>query len=160
MRVARCLHVALPLLVGVVVYVAWRSTEVTLVGWLPSSVVAALRGLASRVPLPAVVVGTAPDLAWGWSFGAAMGIVWKGRPLARNKLAWLGGGALVAAYAEIGQLWQLPPGRFDVVDLFAIVLGYAVGAAITSRPTSPRSTPSPRLLPHDRDRSAIRCTRG
>lgn len=156
----RWLHVAVPLVLGVLVYVAWRSTEVTLVRWFPSSIVSALRALAAHVPLPAFVVGTAPDLAWGWSFGAMMGIVWAGRPMSRRKIGWLGAGALVAAYAEIGQLWQLPPGRFDLVDLAAIVLGYAIGAALTSRSKSEKSTPSPPRLPQSRDREAIPNTRG
>lgn len=160
MRLTRWIHVVVPLVLGVLVYVAWRSTEVTLVRWFPSSIVTSLRALAAHVPLPAFVVGTAPDLAWGWSFGAMMGIVWAGRPMSRRKIGWLGAGALVAAYAEIGQLWQLPPGRFDVVDLAAIVLGYVIGAAITSRATSERSTPSQTRLPPSRDQEAIPNTRG
>ena len=160
----RAAHVVVPLVLGVLVYVGWRSTEVTLVGWVPSSIVTALRGFAAHVPLPSIVVGTAPDVAWGWSFGAMMGIVWNGRPWSRRKIGWLCAGALVAAYAEIGQLWQLPPGRFDVVDLLGIVVGYAIGVALgsrlTSTSTSPRSTPSPRPLPRDRDQSEIPCTRG
>jgi hypothetical protein len=159
-RVTRWAHVVVPLVLGALVYVAWRSTEVTLVGWFPSSIVTVLRAFAARVPLPALVVGTAPDVAWGWSFGAMMGIVWNGRPSSRRKVGWICAGALVAAYAEVGQLWQLPPGRFDVVDLLGIVVGYAIGVAITSRATSPRSTPSPRPLPRDRDQSEIPCTRG
>lgn len=168
MRLTRWAHVVVPLVLGVLVYVAWRSTEVTLVRWFPSSIVSALRAFAAHVPLPAFVVGTAPDLAWGWSFGAMMGIVWAGRPMSRRKIGWLCAGVIVAAYAEIGQLWQLPPGRFDVVDLAAIVFGYAIGAAltsrvssnVTSRSTSEKSTPSPPRLPQSRDREALPNTRG
>lgn len=130
MRVA--LHVVLPLVLGVLVYVAWRTTDVELVTWLPEASVRALRGSIGRLPLPAAVLGSAPDAAWGWAFGAALALVWRGRPL-RAKRWWLGGGAIVAAYAEIGQLWGVPPGSFDVIDLAAIVVGYALGAALASR---------------------------
>lgn len=157
---SRAAHVVVPLVVGVLVYVAWRSSDVRLVGWFPESLVRSLRAFASHVPLPSVVLGSGPDLAWGWSFGAAMGIVWQGRPLTRKKIGWLLAGASVAAYAEIGQLWQLPPGRFDVIDLVSIVLGYAIGVALTSRSTSRRSTPSQPLLPLDRDQSGSPSTRG
>ena len=149
-----------PLVVGVLVYVAWRSTDVRLVGWFPESMVLAMRAFASHVPLPSVVLGSGPDLAWGWSFGAAMGIVWQGRPLSRKKLGWLLAGAAVASYAEIGQLWQLPPGRFDPIDLASIVLGYAIGVLLTSRSTSRKSTPSPSLRQPDRDQACSPSTRG
>lgn len=137
------LHVVLPLVLGVLVYVAWRTTDVQLVTWLPDALVRALRGSLGRIPLPDFVRGSAPDAAWGWSFGAALALVWRGRPL-RAKARWLAGGALVAAYAEVGQLWGLPPGRFDVIDLFAIVLGFAIGAAIASR-SGRRSVKEPGL---------------
>lgn len=42
-------------------------------------------------------------------------------------------GGVVAAYAEIGQLWQLPPGTFDIVDLIAIVGAYALATFIVLR---------------------------
>lgn len=125
-------HVVLPLVLGVLVYVAWRTTDVELVTWLPDAIVRALRGSIGRIPLPRVVLGSAPDAAWGWSFGAALALVWRGRPL-RAKRAWLAAGALVAAWAEIGQLWGVPPGRFDVFDLVAIVAGYAAAVVVVSR---------------------------
>src|SRR5262249_40613907 len=152
--------VVVPLLVGALVYVAWRTTDVRLVTWLPSSLVLTLRTSIGKLPLPGFLLGSAPDLAWGWAFGAAMGLVWRDRPLAKAKASWLGAASLVAAWAEVGQLWQLPPGRFDPIDLASIVLGYAIGAFLTSRPTPLRSTPSPRPHPHDCDQSATPSTRG
>lgn len=126
------LQVLAPLVLGIAVYVAWRTTDVVLVTWLPHAVVHALRTTLGAVPLPRVVVGSAPDFAWAWAFGAALALVWQSRPL-RVKAPWLVAGALLASYAEIGQLWGLPPGTFDIIDLIAIAVGYALGAAIASR---------------------------
>ena len=129
MRVS--LHVLAPLLLGVVVYVAWRTTDVLLVGWLPIAIVHALRTTLGALPLPRVVAGSAPDLAWAWAFGAALALVWRGRTW-RVKAPWLAVGLLVAAGAEVGQLWGVPAGTFDVVDLVAIVVGYVLGAVVAS----------------------------
>lgn len=127
MRVA--LHVLVPLLLGVVIYVAWRTTDVTLVGWMPIAIVHALRSTLGALPLPRVVAGSAPDLAWAWAFGAALALVWRGSAW-RAKAPWLALGLLLAACAEVGQLWGVPPGTFDVVDLLAIVVGYVLGVAV------------------------------
>jgi hypothetical protein len=53
--------------------------------------------------------------------------VWDGAAR-REKLWWLAAGGLLAASVEIGQLVRVVPGTFDVFDLVAIVLGYALAA--------------------------------
>ena len=47
----------LPLVLGVVFYVAWRTEEVRVVTWLPLAVVRALRASIGRIPMPAIVIG-------------------------------------------------------------------------------------------------------
>jgi hypothetical protein len=136
MRRAIALHVVLPLILGALIYVAWRSDRVELVTWLPSSTVAAARDGARSFSLPRIVLGSAPDAAWGWSFGAALALVWRDRPGKRRR-AWLVVGACVAAYAEVGQLWGLPPGTFDVIDLLSIVGAYALAAFVILRRHEP-----------------------
>jgi hypothetical protein len=125
------LLVAAPLVLGALVYVAWRPTDVVLVGWLPAVIVHALRTTLGSWHLPRVIVESAPDLAWAWAFGAALALVWRARPW-RAKAPWVAVGLIVAASAEIGQLWGVPPGTFDVMDLAAIVVGYALGATAAS----------------------------
>lgn len=137
-------QVVLPLVIGALIYVAWRREEVLLVSWLPASTVhAARRGLGGWA-VPRLILASGADAAWGWSFGAALALVWRGRE-SRARTFWLVVGGAVAAYAEIGQLWGLPPGTFDIVDLIAIVGAYALAAFIVlrtgaSRETAPRPT--------------------
>lgn len=126
------LLIVVPLVLGAGVYVAWRPADVVLVGWLPATVVRALQATLGAWHPPRVVVDSAPDLAWAWAFGAALALVWRARPW-RAKAPWLAAGLVVAAFAEIGQLWGVPPGTFDVIDLAAIVVGYALGATAASR---------------------------
>jgi hypothetical protein len=127
-------HVVGPLVIGTLTYAAWRSTDVRIVAWMSRIAprgVAAMQGTgASRAP--ALILGSLPDAAWAWAFGAALSLVWLGRAW-REKAAWLAAGAVLALLAEIGQALGVVPGTFDVIDLVAIALGYAAGAALASR---------------------------
>ena len=136
------LHVALPLVIGTLAYAAWRSSDVRVVAWLSRIAprgVAATQGTGAA-HVPAMFVGSLPDAAWAWAFGASLSLVWYGRTW-REKAAWLGAGALIALFAEIGQAIGIVPGTFDVVDLAAIAVGFAIGAWLAGRrrgiPASP-----------------------
>jgi hypothetical protein len=125
-------QVLLPLVIGVVIYVAWRREEVLLVSWLPAATVHAARSGLGGWAVPRLILASGADAAWGWAFGAALAVVWRGRK-SRARTFWLVAGGAVAAYAEIGQLWGLPPGTFDIVDLIAIVGAYALAAFLVLR---------------------------
>jgi hypothetical protein len=128
------LHVVLPLVIGLALYMAWRSKEVHVVGFMtrlaPRGARAVQGAGASRVP--ALLMGSLPDALWAWAFGATMALVWHGAPW-REKRAWLGAGALVALFAEVGQAVHVVPGTYDVADLVAIAAGYVLGAVLASR---------------------------
>ena len=128
------LHVIVPLAIGTLAYAAWRSTDVRIVSWMSWAAPGGVRALHDAGPsrAPALVLGSLPDAAWAWAFGAALSLVWLGRPW-REKALWLGGGAVLALFAEIGQALGVVPGTFDVLDLVAIALGYAAGATLASR---------------------------
>ena len=131
------LHVGLPLVLGVLAYVAWRSTDVRVVAWVSRIAphgASAVRnaGSSALARVPALIAGSLPDAAWGWAFGAALALVWRGRSW-REKRAWMGSGAMVALAAELGQAVHVVPGTYDHADLAAIALGYVLGALLAGR---------------------------
>jgi hypothetical protein len=151
----------MPLAVGTLTYAAWRSTDVRIVTWMSRIAPRGVRTLHDALApdgsrATAVILGSLPDAAWAWAFGAALSLVWLGRPW-REKLPWLGGGALLALFAEIGQAMGVVPGTFDVVDLVAIALGFAAGAMLAGRrrvsaaETAPRPTRAPSRAPSRSD---------
>ncbi len=127
-------HVVVPLAIGTLTYAAWRSTDVRIVSWMSRIAPRAVRALHDAGPsrAPAMILGSLPDAAWAWAFGAMLSIVWLGRP-SRQKAPWLAAGMVLALLSEIGQAIGVVPGTFDVVDLVAIALGYAAGAMIAGR---------------------------
>jgi hypothetical protein len=138
-------HVAFPLVVGAVAYASWRATDVRLVAWmarLAPGGLAMLRGAArSHARAPGLILGSLPDAAWAWAFGASLSLLWIGRPW-REKAPWLGAGAMLAVLTELGQAAGLVPGTFDPCDLVAIALGFAGGAALAGRVGRPVPSPA------------------
>lgn len=140
--------VVLPLALGVLAYLALRAPGIRLFSWAHAvgldGLVAAIRAASAplRDRLPAWVVGSGPDAAWAFAFGAAVGLVWRGRS-SRAAWAWRVGCGLVAIFIEAGQGLGVVPGVFDALDLASMALGYALGCAITSRSrTCPADTSS------------------
>lgn len=131
------LHVVLPLALGTLAYAAYRSrsggADVPLVAWLARvGATDAARATIGRAPLPRAIGGALPDLAWAWAFGAALSLVWRNQPI-RDAAPWLAAGALAAIGAEVAQAAGLVAGTFDVLDVVAIGVGYALGAIVARR---------------------------
>ena len=128
------LHVALPLLLGLALYLTWRSKDVHVVAFVsrfaPRGVDAVHGAGSARVP--ALVMGSLPDALWAWAFGATMALVWRGKSW-EEKRPWLGAGAFVALFAEVGQALRVIPGTYDHADLVAIAAGYVLGAVVATR---------------------------
>ncbi|HEY1957024.1 MAG TPA: hypothetical protein VGH28_15500 [Polyangiaceae bacterium] len=111
-------HVALPLALGALSYLVWRSA---LPFW-PSHV-------ALWKSAPSVLRDHFADGAWGWALGAFVSIVWLGERTPR-RAAWIGVAALVAGGVECLQYAHVLRGAFDPVDL-VVQVGAVVLAAST-----------------------------
>ena len=111
-------HVALPLALGALSYLVWRSA---LPMW-PSHV-ALWKGA------PAVLRDHFADGAWGWALGGFVSIVWLGERASRRAV-WIGLAALVAAGVECLQYTHVLRGAFDPVDLVVQVGAVVVAATI------------------------------
>lgn len=130
---AALLHVVAPLAAGVLLYLALRAPDIRLFAWMRAlsldPAVAAIRALAApvRPHTPGWLAGSAPDGAWAYAFGAALGLMWRGAERRRGARAWLAAGAAITAFLEIGQAAGVVPGVFDPLDLVFMLGGYALG---------------------------------
>jgi len=136
-RLLRFLNVILPLGLGSLIYLGWRTSSLRMFDWVDSlglaGPVSALRnGLSeSMPPLPDWVLYSFPDAAWVYSFTAVNWLIW-GTTDSRERSFWLALGVLLAAGSELGQWASLVPGTFDPTDLGLIVLAAPL-ALFTSR---------------------------
>jgi hypothetical protein len=136
-RLLRFLNVILPLGLGSLIYLGWRTSSLKMFDWVDSlgltGPVSALReGLSESLPsLPDWVLYSLPDAAWVYSFTAVNWLIW-GTTDSRERSFWLALAALLAGGSELGQWASLVPGTFDPTDLSLIVLAAPL-ALITSR---------------------------
>lgn len=133
------LHVALPLLLGGALYLGARADGIALFHWVDAlglgRTLDAIR-LVTRplaLALPRVILGSAPDAAWAYAFGAAIALVWMNEARSRGARAWLAVGMIVTVSLELAQLGHFIPGVFDPIDLLAMAGGYALGARHLAR---------------------------
>jgi hypothetical protein len=132
------LHVVLPLVLGGALYLFLRRDDIALfdavdalgLGRALDGARLVTHSCATLVPRP--ILGSAPDAAWAYAFGAALGLVWRGEMATRAARVWIGGGFAIALGIELAQSIHLIPGVFDPIDLAAIAVAYPVGACVTS----------------------------
>jgi hypothetical protein len=147
------LHVVMPIALGGALYLSFRNDDIALFRWVEAlglgHALDAARTVTRRLLpwLPRVVLGSAPDMAWAWAFGAALAMVWRAEPATIAARAWLGAGFAIAVGIEVGQGLGIVPGVFDPVDLVAIGVGYASGAHVVLRAGRHADVRQTRVLP-------------
>ena len=139
------LHVALPMLVGGLIYVCWRDPGLTMfkwfraLGWEPTILQLRLAAAAGTAALPFWFVYSLPDGLWVYALTAFMGHVWSGSRASVSKIACLGAGPVLGAGSELGQLAHLVPGSFDWTDLVFYLAAGALAVFAVARSNSKRS---------------------
>lgn len=135
------LHVVLPLVLGLMVYVVFRRSDLRLFQWMHSlhldRCVAVTRVAFApiRVHTPGWLAGSLPDAAWAYAFGASLALVWRGTSDRLGARAWWAIGAVVTATLEVGQAAHLIPGVFDTTDLAMMMIAFGLAVAhLRSRP--------------------------
>jgi hypothetical protein len=128
-------YCALPILVGGLIYLAFRDTSLLMfrwAGWIGmDSAIEAMRvhSLPHRAAIPDWVLFSVPDGVWVFACTAFFARLWHDGHWA-FRVFWIGLGPALAIGGELGQLpfIGLVPGTFDPADLlFYIVSG---GAAL------------------------------
>jgi len=143
-----CLFVILPLIIGGLIYITLRSTDLTMFRWFENlgfeNAIIYLRNQIDWKNLPDWVKYNLPDLAWVFSFTSALYLVLKKNPSILS-LVGLTIPLLLGIISELGQLIQIVPGTFDPLDL-AFYFGGAIlpvlSLSILEKPT-PTNTNRP-----------------
>lgn len=125
------MHVAMPLVAGILIYLLWRSPSLVVFHWLAGigflEPVLALRSFAQPIgpAMPHWVLFSLPDGLWAYSLSSAILLAWQGHS-SRSWLIWFVLAAILGLFSEIGQYMDLVPGTFDFADALCYVIGSAV----------------------------------
>ena len=136
-------HVALPILLGGVIYVCWREPNLLMFRWLRAlgleSKVDNLRFLTApaRSFIPHWMIYSLPDGLWVYALTALMIFLWRNETSLTGRFIWISLGPLLGAGAEIGQLAGFVPGTFDFADLFVCLIAPAFAILFTSTKSIP-----------------------
>ena len=126
--------VIVPILVGGIVYLTWRSPRLLMFAWMEhlglASFVLELRVLGAPLSpfVPDIVRFSLPDAAWAYAATSWLTYLWRWQ---QHPLRWIfiTFGPVAVLGGELGQLVGLVPGTFDVHDLWLSAIGAALGAA-------------------------------
>ena len=112
----------LTLLLGGLVYISFRQDTLKMFSWFDrvnlSGVISELR--LSTLPLtdhlPNWFLYSLPDGLWLFSYLSVLLVVWD-NTISKQNIHWLLLVPAVAVFSEIGQLFGVVPGTFDIFDL-------------------------------------------
>jgi hypothetical protein len=121
-RTLALLHVVVPIAIGGLIYLAWRSPTLLMFRWLDLaglSVQPLRNAVGSFAPDSPMIAFSLPTALWAYAVVSFFCLVWY--PLqgvfAR---AWIGIGCAVAIGSEVAQAVQFIPGTFERVDLLTV----------------------------------------
>ena len=118
----------LTLLLGGMVYVSFRTDSLTMFKWFAAlsldTTIETLREttLTIKQYFPDWFLFSPPDGLWIFSYVSLMLLLWKNEVNKQN-LFWIFMVPLIAIASELGQLFNMVPGTFDLVDLTFYLLG-------------------------------------
>jgi len=132
------LHAALPMLVGGLIYVLFRTPHLLMFQWFETlgidGPIAAARvhTMPLADSLPEWIRFSVPDGSWVWSATATMSLIWHDKG-GWGRWFWISLGAAIAIGSELIQLYPPMPGVFDPVDLVAYAVAHVAALGLASR---------------------------
>ncbi|GHB44525.1 hypothetical protein [Mongoliitalea lutea] len=128
-RLKKTLIVIIPLLVGGLIYIIFRVDTLIMFRWFESigiqDLIIFLRSLKSEINLPEWIIYSLPDGLWIFSFTYCMLVIWDFK-LTKNSFFWITIAPIIGLVSELGQLINIVPGTFDIVDLIIVTLSTAI----------------------------------
>lgn len=128
------IHVILPLVIGGLIYVCFRSLSLRLFDWFEiiglNSFLLSIRNLtySFKTDLPLWVYFSLPDGLWVYSFSSALIIFWD-NDFKKFKL-WSLIPLVLSVLIEILQVFDFFPGTFDFIDLIFSIMGLLISKII------------------------------
>ena len=124
--------VALPLLLGGLIYILFRAESLKMFTWFEamglSDFIKNIRK-ARVFSVPEWVIFSLPDALWLFSFSNIMLILW-GYKLSKQSIIWIFAAPIIGLISEFGQAVSVVPGTFDLLDLiflfFASILPFII----------------------------------
>ena len=110
------------LLLGGLVYISFRQDTLKMFRWFDSinlsAVISELRLLTLPLSdhLPNWFLYSLPDGLWIYSYLSVLLVVWD-NVISKHNIHWLLLVPMIAIFSEIGQLFKIVPGTFDILDL-------------------------------------------
>ena len=131
------LHVTVPVLLGGLIYVAFRSPEHLLFQWAHAArldgLVAALREICGSIrPSSEWLLFSLPDGLWLYGFACFMHVTWRGNGVEACGWRWLP--LALALGSETAQGLGILQGTFDPADVVTYLAAFAVAAMRTPQP--------------------------
>jgi len=111
--------VVVPLTLGVVVYIGWRSTTLLVFGWM-EIVGIPVDIWRSTVTLPPLILYSFPDGCWVFAGTSWMFLIWK------RLNSWVAVFVLLGTGSEVGQGVGIIPGTFEWNDLTSYIAGFTI----------------------------------
>lgn len=118
----------LTLIFGGLIYVLFRSESLTMFKWFASLSLDApieyLRETTVSIKpfLPQWFLFSLPDGLWVFSYCSLMLLIWDSN-VSKQNILWFCLIPFIAVFSELGQLLNVVPGTFDVVDLAFYIIG-------------------------------------
>ncbi len=133
------------LLLGGLIYVLFRQDTLKMFSWFDDiNVSAAISELRLHtVPLsghfPNWFLYSLPDGLWLFSYLSVLLVVWD-NVISKHNIHWLLLVPMVAIFSEIGQLFEIVSGTFDIFDLLFYLLGTVLPILIFTNSKTPRNS--------------------
>lgn len=124
-------HIILPILIGGLIYISFRSSTLKMFGWLDhkgtNDLVNWLRNITIplRYIIPSWIYFSLPDGLWVYSFTSAFLILWSGRIN-----LWLLIPFITGVFVELAQWNKIFQGTFDILDLAFSIAAYLLSILI------------------------------
>jgi hypothetical protein len=133
------------LLLGGLIYILFRQDTLKMFSWFDNiNVSAAISELRlCTVPLsghfPNWFLYSLPDGLWLFSYLSVLLAVWD-NVISKHNIHWLLLVPMVAIFSEIGQLFEIVPGTFDIFYLIFYLLGTVLPILIFTNSKTPRNS--------------------